>query len=175
MMQFLVGAVVFCPLVSALAFVAPRATPAADAIELHLQGWSPRPTNPFNKELLKRQIASSLTQIEGPDSVCGYQFGVQSKFGLPSSHLWLLTIILRWRIGTVLHIKLWICYRTGPIRGDLLLWFYHIRAKTAVDIVPGWHPRYKLSCRFCMQQQSGHWTLVYLPLLKHGVNFAHKD
>jgi hypothetical protein len=92
-MQFLVGAVTFCPLISALVFVAPQATP--DAIELHPQGWSPRPTDPpkFNIELHKRQLASSLTQIEGPDSVCGYQFGVQSKFGLPSSHLWLLIIL----------------------------------------------------------------------------------
>jgi hypothetical protein len=88
-MQLLVGVIVFCPLISALAFVAPRATPAADAIELHPQGWSPRTTDPptFNKELLKRQPAGSLTQIEGPDSVCGYQFGVQSKFGVPRSHL----------------------------------------------------------------------------------------
>jgi hypothetical protein len=86
-MQFLVGAVVFCPLISALVFVAPQATP--DAIELHPQGRSPKPTDPpaFNIELLKRQSGSSLTQIEGPDSFCGYQFGVQGKFGLPSSHL----------------------------------------------------------------------------------------
>jgi len=85
-MQFLVGAVVFCPLISALVFVAPQATP--DTIELHPQGWSPRPTDPpaFNIELLKRQLpTSSLTQIEGPDPVCGYQFGVQGKSGLPSS------------------------------------------------------------------------------------------
>jgi len=88
-MQFLVGAVVFCPLISALVFVAPRATPAADAFELHTQGWSPRPTDPpaFNIELVKRQSGGSLTEIEGPDSICGYQFGVQCKFGLPSSHL----------------------------------------------------------------------------------------
>jgi hypothetical protein len=119
-MQFLVGSFVFFPLISALVFPAPRAT---DAIELHPQGWSPRPTDPpkFNKELLKRQSASSLTQIEGPDTICGYQFGSQSKFGPPSSHLQLLIIILRWRIGTVLHINLWICYRTGPRGGDLLL------------------------------------------------------
>jgi hypothetical protein len=150
-MQFLVGAVVFCPLISALVFVAPQATP--DATELHPQGWSPRPTDPpvFNIELLKRQSTSSLTEIEGPDPVCGYQFGVQGKFELPSSRLWLLIILLRWRVGIVLHIKLWICYRTGPIRGDLLLWPYHICAKMGVDVVLGWHPRVKLSFRFCMQ------------------------
>jgi len=147
-MQFVVGSFLFFPLISALVFVTLRAT---DAIELHQQSWSPRPTDPptFNKELLKRQSDSFLTQIEGPDTICGYQFGSQSKFGPPNSHLWLLIIILRWRIGTMLYINLWICYRNGR-GGDLLLWFYHICAKTALDGVPGWHSRYKLSCRFCM-------------------------
>jgi hypothetical protein len=84
-MQFLAGILVLCPLISALAFVAPRATPVADTIWLHPQGWNPRPTEPpvFNVELLKRQPSSSLTLIEGPDVVCGYQFGEQGKLRIP--------------------------------------------------------------------------------------------
>jgi hypothetical protein len=76
-MQFVVGSFLFFPLISALVFVTLRAT---DAIELHQQSWSPRPTDPptFNKELLKRQSDSFLTQIEGPDTICGYQFGSQN-------------------------------------------------------------------------------------------------
>ncbi|KAE9374850.1 hypothetical protein N431DRAFT_544052 [Stipitochalara longipes BDJ] len=76
-MQLPVGAVVFCPMISALIFSAPQATP--DVIELRPQGWNLRPTDPptFNTELLKRQLTSSLTQIEGPDLYCGYQFGLQ--------------------------------------------------------------------------------------------------
>jgi hypothetical protein len=81
-MQFLACIFVFCPLISALAFNAPEATPVAEILKLHPQGWSPQPTEPpqFNKELLKRQSSSSLTLIEGPDGVCGYQFGVAGKF-----------------------------------------------------------------------------------------------
>jgi hypothetical protein len=80
-MQFLAGVVLFCPLISALAFVAPGATLN---IELHPQGWSPRPTEPPKvQELLKRQSSVSLTLLEGPDSVCGYQFGASGKYSTP--------------------------------------------------------------------------------------------
>jgi hypothetical protein len=81
-MRFLAGVVVFCPLISALAFNAPEVTPVANILDFHPQGWSPQPTEPpqFNKELLKRQAATSLSLIEGPDGVCGYQFGVSCKF-----------------------------------------------------------------------------------------------
>lgn len=79
-MQFLVGVVVFCPLISALAFTAPGATPVDDAIKRHPQRWSPQPTEPPKfKELLKRQSSSSLTLIEGPDPICGFQFGASGK------------------------------------------------------------------------------------------------
>ena len=106
-MHFLIGAVVFCPLISALVFIAPQAT--LDAIEaLHPQGWSPRPTDPpaFNIELLKRQSSSSLTQIEGPDSYCGYQFGLQGKFGLPGTHL---------VINNPLKMADWDCAKHQPV------------------------------------------------------------
>jgi len=86
-MQFLAVVVVFCPLVSALAFPAPAATSVSDNIELHPQGWSPRPTEPPEvKELLKRQSPGSLTLIEGPDNTCGYQFGVSGKCSTPKLH-----------------------------------------------------------------------------------------
>jgi hypothetical protein len=80
-MQSLACIFVFCPLISALAFNAPEVTLVAEILEFSPQGWSPRPTEPpqFNKELLKRQ-SSGLTIIEGPDTVCGYQFGEAGKF-----------------------------------------------------------------------------------------------
>jgi hypothetical protein len=80
-MHFLAPLVAFCPLISALAFDAPKATPVAAAIELDPQGWSPKPTEPANvKELVRRQSSGgSLTLIEGPDSNCGYQFGASGK------------------------------------------------------------------------------------------------
>ncbi|CZR66548.1 uncharacterized protein PAC_16449 [Phialocephala subalpina] len=65
----------FCPLISALAFAGPKATPLGEGIESHAQGWSPQPTKaPSFKDLLKRQ-SSQFTFIEGPDDNCGYQFG----------------------------------------------------------------------------------------------------
>jgi hypothetical protein len=110
-----------------LAYIAPGATPVANAIMLHPQGWSPRPTEPPKFiELLKRQSSGSLTLIEGPDPVCGYQFGSFSKQSIPSLHVLPLIILLRWRIGTVRNIKMWIRYSTGPGRGDRLLWSYRI-------------------------------------------------
>jgi hypothetical protein len=79
-MKFLVGVAVFCPLISALAFIAPRATTVDDAINFHPQSWGPQPTEPPKfKELLKRQSSSSLTLIEGPDDICGFQFGISGK------------------------------------------------------------------------------------------------
>lgn len=65
----------FCPLVSALVFPGPEPT----GVEIgNVQGWTPRPTNgPDLKDLLRRQ-EQDYTIIEGPDSICGYQFGSSS-------------------------------------------------------------------------------------------------
>ncbi|KAE8441199.1 hypothetical protein EG329_005631 [Mollisiaceae sp. DMI_Dod_QoI] len=70
----------FCPLISALAFSGPKATPLGEGIEIHVQGWSSRPTAaPGLKDVLRRQ-SSQLTLIEGPDENCGYQFGASSLY-----------------------------------------------------------------------------------------------
>jgi hypothetical protein len=76
MMKVFAG-VVFCPLISALVFDVPQVTPVGDALR---QGWSPWPTEAPNfNELIKRQSSATLSLIEGPDSICGYQFGNSGK------------------------------------------------------------------------------------------------
>jgi hypothetical protein len=86
-MQFL-AVVLFCPLISALAFPGPKATPVGNAAEIQPQGWSPQPTEaPSFKDLLKRQSYSNYTFIEGPDGICGYQFGSSSKPSILCMHL----------------------------------------------------------------------------------------
>lgn len=77
-MHFLAVVVLFCALISALTFSGPRITPAPHS--LTAQVWSSRPTEAPNfHELLKRQSSTSWTLIEGPDYVCGYEFGNPSK------------------------------------------------------------------------------------------------
>jgi hypothetical protein len=121
-MQLLACIFVFCPLVSALAFNTPEVTSVAEIVKFRPQGWSPQPTEPpqFNKELLKRQ-SSSLTLIEGPDAVCGYQFGDAGMFHI-CRQLTTLTVFLRCRLGIVrVDIHLWICYSVGSGRRSRLL------------------------------------------------------
>jgi hypothetical protein len=90
-MKFLAG-VVFCPLISALVFDVPKITPVGD--NLRPQGWSPRPTEAPNfKELVKRQSSTNLSLIEGPDFLCGYQFGNSGKSLIRSARLSLLIIL----------------------------------------------------------------------------------
>ena len=73
-MKLLSVVAVLCPLASALAYHGPRVTPVA--LELDPQGWTPRPTaGPSFKELRRRQSEVPLSLIEGPDYLCGYQFG----------------------------------------------------------------------------------------------------
>jgi len=76
-MQFLTAIVLFSPLISALVFDAPAATPIILGLQ---QALNPKPTEAPNvNELLKRQVDSGLTLIEGPDDICGYQFGSSGK------------------------------------------------------------------------------------------------
>jgi hypothetical protein len=80
MMQFFI-VLLFCPLISALAFAGPEATLVRNAVEIQL---GPRPTEaPTFKDLLKRlfkrKSSGNYILIEGPDGVCGYQFGSSSK------------------------------------------------------------------------------------------------
>ena len=74
-MAYLVGALVFCPLISALAFSAPQVTPCGG---FHAKVAAPEPTQPPELELLRRQNVQ-LSLIEGPDEVCGYQYGQLSE------------------------------------------------------------------------------------------------
>jgi hypothetical protein len=79
-MASLFGALVLCPIVSALAFNAPQATPMADNIGLDAWIGMPQPTEAPNvQELHRRQNSNSLYLIEGPDEICGYQYGQSSK------------------------------------------------------------------------------------------------
>jgi hypothetical protein len=121
-MQLLAYIFVFCPLISALAFDAPEVTSVAEILKLHPQGWSPQPTEPpqFNKELLKRQ-SFGLTFIEGPDGVCGYQFGDAGKFRI-CKQFRTLTILSRRCLGIMrVDRHLWICYSVGSGRRSHLL------------------------------------------------------
>jgi hypothetical protein len=82
-MQFFV--VLFCPLISVLAFAGPEATPVGNAAEVHP---GPRPTAAPNLEdLLKRQSSGEYTLIENPDGICGYQFGSSSTSPILNVHL----------------------------------------------------------------------------------------
>ena len=79
-MQFFL-VLLFCPLISALAFAGPEATPVSNAVEIQL---GPRPTKAPNfkdllRRLFKRQSSGNYTLIEGLDGICGYQFGSSSK------------------------------------------------------------------------------------------------
>jgi hypothetical protein len=77
MMASLLGALVLCPMVSALAFNAPQAT---HTVQLDADIGMPQPTEAPNvQELHRRQSSNSLYLIEGPDEVCGYQYGQSSK------------------------------------------------------------------------------------------------
>ena len=78
-MAFLVGALTVFPLISALAFNAPEATPMADYLGLHAQVRSPQPTEAPTFDLIERQSSVQLSLIEGPDAICGYQYGLSSK------------------------------------------------------------------------------------------------
>jgi hypothetical protein len=78
-MASVVAVLVFCPLISALAFNAPAATPMADALELLPQVEIPQPTEAPSLELHKRQSNVQYSLLEGPDSICGYQYGQSSK------------------------------------------------------------------------------------------------
>jgi hypothetical protein len=78
-MASVVAVLVFCPLISALAFNAPAATPMADALKLLPQVEIPQPTEAPNLELHRRQSDIQYSLLEGPDSVCGYQYGQSSK------------------------------------------------------------------------------------------------
>jgi hypothetical protein len=79
-MASFVAVLVFCPLISALAFDAPIATPMTDdAFKFDAQIGSPQPTEAPNFELLKRQSDVQYTLLEGPDDICGYQYGQSSK------------------------------------------------------------------------------------------------
>lgn len=77
-MASVVAVLVFCPLISALAFNAPAATPMADALKLLPQVEIPQPTEAPNLELHKRQSNVQYSLLEGPDSICGYQYGQSS-------------------------------------------------------------------------------------------------
>lgn len=78
-MASVVAVLVFCPLISALAFKAPAATSMADALELLPQVEIPQPTEAPSLELHKRQSNVQYSLLEGPDSICGYQYGQSSK------------------------------------------------------------------------------------------------
>ena len=78
-MASVVAVLVFCPLISALAFNAPAATPIADALKLLPQVEIPQPTEAPSLELHRRQSNVQYSLLEGPDSVCGYQYGQSSK------------------------------------------------------------------------------------------------
>jgi hypothetical protein len=77
-MAYLVSALVFCPLISALAFNAPKATPCGG---FHAKVAVPEPTKApdFELELLRRQDVQ-LSLIEGPNNICGYQFGSLGEY-----------------------------------------------------------------------------------------------
>ncbi|KAH8755118.1 hypothetical protein F5882DRAFT_385378 [Hyaloscypha sp. PMI_1271] len=75
-MQFLAGVLLFCPFISALVFEAPEPTAARNAINPRPEIRNPQPTEgPNVHELLKRSASIPLTQVMGPDTICGYEFG----------------------------------------------------------------------------------------------------
>ncbi len=86
-MASLFGALVLCPMVLGLAFNAPQATNIADTVGLDVGMGMPQPTEAPNvQELHRRQDSNSLYLIEGPDEICGYQYGQSSKCSIgPSS------------------------------------------------------------------------------------------
>lgn len=135
-MASLVAALVFCPLISALAFNAPEATPVAAGLKLHPQGVTPRPTPAPKFEIrnYKRQNAQ-LSLIEGPDNVCGYQYGVSSKFrtilAAPIVHG--LIISSRWSIENLWQLKMWVCNGNGGDRRSHVLWSHGLPYK--MDLV----------------------------------------
>lgn len=94
-MRFLAGVVFFVPTILALAFDAPEATSVTNNLNLDPQSWSPRPTEaPEFKELVRRQASGTSTLVEAPDSLCGYKFGISSKFRPLNAPLLPLTAVL---------------------------------------------------------------------------------
>jgi hypothetical protein len=151
-MHFLAGVIVFSQLVSALVFVAPRATPGTDALQLHQQGWSPQPTKPpfFNVELVKRQSSRPLTLIEGPDGVCGYQFGEQGEYNLVACTSCYYQSTPDYTLGLCYTSK---CgFATGVDQdGELYCYDPTTSAPRPLwTLCNGWHQRRKLSGRCSM-------------------------
>ena len=118
-MASLFGALVLCPMVSALAFNAPQATPMADTVGLDAGIGMPQPTEAPNvQELHRRQDSNSLYLIEGPDEICGYQYGQSSKCSIGLQSVQILIIVFRRGSETMLYINMWLCNSTRRFRAQ---------------------------------------------------------
>ena len=87
-MQFFV-VILICPLISALAFAGPEATPVSNAVEIQL-GLRPIEAPTFKdllERLSKRRSSDNYTLIGGLDGICEYQFGSSSKSPVLNVHL----------------------------------------------------------------------------------------
>ena len=97
------GALMLCPMVSALAFNAPQATPMADTVGLGAGIGMPQPTEAPNvQELHRRQDSNSLYLIEGPDEICGYQYGQSSRCSIGLSNCLNINHLYSWGSETML-------------------------------------------------------------------------
>lgn len=71
--------IVFSPLVYALAYPGPKATPIKNAIHIDIQGRNPLPTEAPEFLDLRKRANSDYTYFQAPDSVCGYSYGLSGE------------------------------------------------------------------------------------------------